>query len=210
MIHLVMPEHYGMCTEKLAQMYRLRYRVFKQRLGWDVAVTGGMEVDAFDALHPAYLLQRPPGGPVQGCVRLLPTTGPTMLRETFTPLLTGLPAPASPSVWESSRFALEVPHDAPRAAHGLATATYELLAAMLEFGLAQNLSEIVTVTDVRMERILRRAGWPLRRFGMARTIGTTLAVAGGLTISPATLHALREAGGFEGPLIRTPEGCAAL
>src|SRR3546814_15903581 len=52
-------------SEDLAEMYRLRYRVFKQRLDWDVEVSGDMELDAFDALHPAYLLQRAPDGHVR-------------------------------------------------------------------------------------------------------------------------------------------------
>ncbi|SDD34984.1 acyl homoserine lactone synthase [Bradyrhizobium brasilense] len=51
------------------------------------------------------------------------------------------------------------------------TATYELFAAMMEFGLSLELTEIVTVTDARMERILRRAGWPLRPIGKARPVG---------------------------------------
>ena len=74
-------------------MHRLRYRVFKERLDWDVQVSGDMEIDEFDALHPAYLLQRATDGRIQGCVRLLPSTGPTMLRDTFPVLLDGAPPP---------------------------------------------------------------------------------------------------------------------
>jgi N-acyl-L-homoserine lactone synthetase len=50
---------------------------------------------------------------------------------------------------------------------GLATAPYELFAGMIEFGLSRQLTDIVSVTDARMERILRRAGWPLRRMSFA-------------------------------------------
>src|SRR3546814_15443819 len=108
MMQLITPDRYGEFAEDLAEMYRLRYRVFKQRLDWDVEVSGDMELDAFDALHPAYLLQRAPDGHVRGCVRLLPTSGPTMLRETFPPLLAGHPAPSDPATWESRRLALEI------------------------------------------------------------------------------------------------------
>ncbi|MEP9389912.1 acyl-homoserine-lactone synthase [Mesorhizobium sp. KR9-304] len=38
--------------------------------------------------------------------------------------------------------------------------------------------EIVTVTDLRFERILNRAGWPMTRIGEAEQIGRTVAVAG--------------------------------
>jgi len=37
-------------------MHRLRYRVFEERLDWDVQVSGDMEIDAFDACQPVYLL----------------------------------------------------------------------------------------------------------------------------------------------------------
>src|SRR3546814_7972041 len=87
MILLVTPDRYGQYSDELAQMYRLRYRVFKKRLGWDVESSGGVEIDVFDALHPVYLLQRADdSGRIKGCVRLLLSTGPTMLSETFTAL----------------------------------------------------------------------------------------------------------------------------
>ncbi|MGY4447465.1 N-acyl-L-homoserine lactone synthetase [Bradyrhizobium sp. i1.3.1] len=82
MMQLITPEHYGEFVDELAEIHRLRYRVFKQRLGWDVLVSGDMEVDEFDVLRPAHLLHRATDGRIQGCVRLLPSTGPTMLRDT--------------------------------------------------------------------------------------------------------------------------------
>ncbi|MBB6414145.1 acyl-homoserine-lactone synthase [Mesorhizobium sangaii] len=101
-----------------------------------------------------------------------------MLRDTFPVLLEGKTAPEEPSVWESSHFALNVSSSAPKGTGGIAVGTYELFAGMIEFGLSRCLSRIVTVTDLRMERILRRAGWPLARIGEPHTIGTTRAVAG--------------------------------
>jgi acyl homoserine lactone synthase len=183
MMQLITVNYYGDFIDEIAEIHRLRHRVFKERPGWDVQVSSNMEIDEFDALHPAYLMQRASDGRIQGCVRLLPTSGPTMLRDTFPALLNGVSAPASLTIWESSRFALDIDGDAPKAAHGFASATYELFAGMIEFGLSQQLSDIVTVTDARMERILRRAGWPLRRIGEPRKLGSTLAVAGYLDVS---------------------------
>jgi N-acyl-L-homoserine lactone synthetase len=209
MMQLITADHYGGFTEEIVEIHRLRYRVFKKRLGWDVQVSGDMEIDEFDALHPAYLIQRAHDNRVQGCVRLLPSTGPTMLRDTFPVLLDGAPAPTSPTIWESSRFALDLHPDAPKATHGLATATYELFAGMIEFGLSRQLSEIVTVTDARMERILRRAGWSLRRIGTPRALGSTLAVAGYLEVSIESLARVRAAGGLQGPVLWAPVALAA-
>ena len=69
---------------------------------------------------------------------------------------------------------------------------------MIEFGLMRQLTDIVTVTDARMERILCRARWPLRRLGSPRAIGKTLAVAGYLEVSQERLACVREAGGLAG------------
>jgi acyl homoserine lactone synthase len=209
MMQLINAKYYGNFIREIAEMHRLRHRVFKERLDWDVQVSGDMEIDEFDALHPIYLLQRAGDDRIQGCVRLLPSTGPTMLRDTFPVLLDGASAPASSTIWESSRFALDIPADAPKAQHGLASATYELFAGMIEFGLSRQLTELITVTDARMERILRRAGWPLRRIGKPRALGPTLAVAGYLEVSVESLACIRSAGGLQGPVLWAPVALAA-
>lgn len=203
MIELISPESYGEFIDELAAMHRLRFRIFKERLGWDVQVSGDMEVDEFDACHPVHLLQKGDDGRIEGCVRLLPTTGPTMLRDTFHALLDGKAAPASDAIWESSRFGLDLRAGHTKSAGGIARATYELFAGMIEFGLSGGLMDIVTVTDARMERILHRAHWALRRLGRPGSIGKTIAVAGYLQISPASLARIRQAGGFEGPMLWT-------
>lgn len=202
MLQLITPASYDEFADELAEMHRLRCRVFHDRLGWDVQTRDGLEIDEYDALHPIYLLVRGNSGAVSGCVRLLPTIGPTMLRDTFPSLLHGQPMRASLAVWESSRFALDI-SDTP-AKGGMAIETYELFAGLVEFGLARQLRQIVTVTDTRIERILRRASWPLDRIGPALPIGATQAVAGFLEVSRAALNRLREAGGLKGPVLWSP------
>ena len=204
MMYMIQSSRFAEFTQELAEMHRLRYRVFKERLDWEVAVSGDMEVDEYDSLQPVYLLYSSGAGRIEGCVRLLPTTGPNMLRDSFPALLGPNRAPASPVIWESSRFSLDVEPDRRRAQGGLSPATYELFAGMVEFGLARGLSDIVTVTDARMERILRRAGWPLRRIHDAQRVGSTLAVAGFLEISAAALARLQAVGNLHGPVLCEP------
>ena len=206
MLQLISPDRYGEFIDDLAEMHRLRYRIFKERLGWDVQVSGDKEIDEFDACRPVYLLQRTEDSGVQGCVRLLPTTGPTMLRETFPALLDGGAAPTSDSIWESSRFGVDLCTREAKTAGSIARATYELFAGMIEFGLMRQLTYIVTVTDARMERILCRARWPLRRLGSPRPIGKTIAVAGYLEVSCERLRCVQEAGRLDGAVISTAGG----
>ena len=92
---------------------------------------------------------------------------------------------------------------------GIAKATYELFIGMIEFALARHLAAIVTVTDVRMERILQRATWPLKRLGEPRPIGTTCAVAGYLEVSLDARKRLRREGSLERPVLWAPVAVAA-
>ncbi|HVZ16709.1 MAG TPA: acyl-homoserine-lactone synthase [Terriglobales bacterium] len=202
-LQLITPSTYEEFADEVNEMRRLRYRVFKERMKWNVLTHGDMEFDEFDAYDPYYLLQIGFDGHIHGCVRLLPTTGHNMLRDVFPALLGGQDAPASEAIWECSRFALDLP-EASISAGGIAQATYELFAGMVEFALSRKLTEIVTVTDARMERILRRAKWPLRRIGEPQQIGNTLAVAGFLEVSTDCLIRLRKAGKLKGPVLWAP------
>ena len=190
-------------SELTLGMHRLRRRVFKDRLDWDVSVSNGLEVDQYDTFEPTYLLGLEQND-VVGCVRLLPTTGPNMLADTFPVLLDGNAAPKTARIWESSRFCVDTRSAPATAENGLRKATFLLFAAMIEWGQQHNLQAIATVTDLRMERILRRAGWHLDRLGMPRQIGSTKAVAGLLPITDEALGAIRAAGQISGRAIEAP------
>ncbi|WP_230646845.1 acyl-homoserine-lactone synthase [Bradyrhizobium sp. Leaf401] len=194
-------------SELTLGMHRLRRRVFKDRLDWDVSVSNGLEVDQYDTFEPTYLLGLEQND-VVGCVRLLPTTGPNMLADTFPVLLDGNAAPKTARIWESSRFCVDTRSAPATAEHGLRKATLLLFAAMIEWGQQHNLRAIATVTDLCMERILRRAGWHLDRLGMPRQIGSTKAVAGLLPITDEALGAIRAAGQIPGCAIEPPSSRA--
>lgn len=190
-------------SELTLGMHRLRGPVFKERLDWDVSVSDGLEIDQYDTFDPTYLLALEQGD-VVGCVRLLPTTGRNMLADTFPVLLDGTAAPRAARIWESSRFCVDTKSVAATAENGLRKATFLLFAAMIEWGQQHHLQAIATVTDLRMERILRRAGWQLDRLGTPRQIGVTKAVAGLLPITEDALGAIRAAGQLSGRAIDAP------
>ncbi|WP_352779822.1 acyl-homoserine-lactone synthase [Mesorhizobium sp. M0913] len=66
MIHLTASDCYDDFADELHAMHRLRFRIFKKRLDWDVRVNSGHEIDSCGALKPHYLLLRG----FEGCVRL--------------------------------------------------------------------------------------------------------------------------------------------
>lgn len=171
------------------QMHRLRARVFKGRMGWDVTVIDGQEFDQFDELNPTSILVVD-RGVVVGHTRVLPATGPTMLSETFAFLTSsGAYAPHS-RMLETSRFCVDT-STARLTADGIHLATMTLIAGILEWADLGGYSEIVTVTDVRLERILRRVGLPLRRLGEPARIGNTLALAGIVDVDAQSVQRVR-------------------
>jgi N-acyl-L-homoserine lactone synthetase len=188
MIRIVTKDNAERHVSNLYQMHRIRKTVFKDRLGWDVTIRGELEIDEYDALGPSYLLSIDRYGTLDGCVRLLPTTGPNMLRDIFPSFVTKAAVPRGDQVWEASRFA--VSGNTTAAETGLSQTTYDLLIGVLKFGLSNGISTIVCVVDLRMERILRRAGWQLERLGPARQIGNTIAMAGQLDVSAQILRQL--------------------
>lgn len=170
----------------ICRMHALRARVFRERLGWHVTVKSGRETDEYDALDPTYLLAVTDDlRDLIGCARLLPATGPTMLGQTFPVLLDGKPMPRHRGLIESSRFCVDTELGTKNAARGLHFATMALFAGILEWSLLNSYSEVVTVTDLRFEKILGRAGLPFNRLGAPQQIGNTMAVAG---IIPASLQ----------------------
>ena len=147
--------------EEINQMHKLRKKVFHERMGWDVSVVNSWEIDGYDALSPLYLIYIDQLGLVGGSLRLLPTTGFTMINDTFSCLLPDSKRIESPLIWESSRFSVDHEADGAIGKKGISRVTAELGLAMNEIGMQVGLTHIVTVYDGLMHRILSSRG--LRR-----------------------------------------------
>lgn len=187
------------------QMFQMRAAVFSERLGWEVTVIGGREIDRFDAEDPLYLLcvddltQE-----LKGAVRLLPTTGPNMLRDVFSVLVPD-GSVESPRIWESSRFAVNPMllagsgrQDANRVVN---TTTIELLCGLVEAAQLAGVEHIVSVFDARMARIFRAVDCPYEVIGVPTRIGRTMTYAGLFEISGAMRQRLGDAGGLRRPVL---------
>jgi acyl homoserine lactone synthase len=198
---------FGANTDLVTRMHQLRARVFKDRLKWDVSVAGDMEIDNFDVLDPEYLLITTQERDVIAHARLLPTTGSYMLADAFPVLLGSGPPPRDSTIIESSRFCVDT--DAPGdVVNGLHIATFAIFSLALEWCLMRRYSSIVTVVDATMERVLRRAGWPLARIASPAKIGDKLAVAGYLEVSTTKLEEFAALSGYAG--LRNSGGKAAI
>lgn len=193
--------------ELFEEMFRMRAAVFADRLGWDVVVVDGREVDRFDAEDPLYLFAVDDATQqLRGAVRLLPTTGPNMLRDVFSVLMPdGMVE--SPLIWESSRFAISptlgigAHHDANRVVN---STTVELLCGLVEAAQLAGVEHIVSVFDARMARIFRTIDCPYDVVGCPTRIGRTMTYAGLFEISDAMRRRLGTKAGLLEPVLSRP------
>jgi N-acyl-L-homoserine lactone synthetase len=152
-------------SELLSDMARYRYEVFVEKLGWKLPTRGRLELDQFDRPDTCYLIARDAAGAIVGTARLLPTQRPYLLASVFPELLGGAPAPNSPRVWELSRFAAVDFGAAGRESSGadVPSTALALLARAMRVVARQRARQLVSVSPVGIERILRRAGLMPRR-----------------------------------------------
>ena len=174
-------------SKELWEMHRLRAKIFKERMGWELPILSGMEIDGYDALDPYYMMIRDPAQELKGCWRALPTDGPYMLKDTFPELLYGQAAPEDSRIWELSRFAIEA--DGPQG-FGFSGISLDALREIVTFGDKMGIEHYVTVTTASIERMMRRAGFAVTRFGPPMRIGVEHAVALNFDIGEQTHEAL--------------------
>jgi len=186
----------------LDDMYKLRARVFKDRMGWDVNVRNGREFDLFDDLDPAYLVALDDEYQVVGCNRMLQTTGPHMLADVFQDILCGEPPLRSATVWENTRFCIDT--DRIKRKNDGRSVSYtacELMAGIAEYSYEAGISDVISVVDPAMDRILKRCdNAPYGYLGKTVQMGKTKALAALSDITEERIGRIRAFAGITGDI----------
>ena len=192
MLKLIEGSHASTFPTEMDAMFSNRAEIFSGRLGWDVVVKNGYERDRFDDLNPLYLVSVDPVTErYWGSLRLLPTTGPNMLRDVFPQLLEEGEVIESATIWESSRICTALNGQPGRAANGVNYVLNELIAGIGEVALLAGLTQIVSVFDARIYRVLKAVGCEPEIIGRPQRIGDTMAYAGLFEPNPDRLQAFR-------------------
>src|ERR1700734_1617277 len=109
----------------------------------------------------------------------------------------------SATIWESSRIcALAVDGQPQRSRHGVNFVLSELIAGIGEVAIITGLTQIVSVFDARIYRVLKAVGCNPQLIGKPRRIGGTMSYAGLFDTGEGLLQALqafREELGIEAP-----------
>jgi acyl homoserine lactone synthase len=168
---LVRPTEYVTHDNLLIQMFQRRKQIFADTLNWDVAVCGNQERDCFDDdAQPLYLLCCDESKTtLHGSVRVMPTTGPTLLSEKFRETYPRDVDFRRPGIWEGTRMfaGLDViKHGNPDEKSG---GTFgRLLLALFEQAHAHGIHTIVANYERPMVKKYAKAGAFIRQFGSGR------------------------------------------
>jgi len=137
-------------AEAVSRYFRLRKKVFHDRLGWDVPVCGDQERDPLDDLPCTYALSLGPGGAVEAGIRLIPTTQTTLLDLAFDGLVPDAVNFRSPTIWELSRYCVDHDLATDRMPAGLGLATLQLTLANLDYARRNGITHFLAVTEERV------------------------------------------------------------
>ncbi len=190
-------------TEMLFDMHRLRKRVFKDRLQWDVTVNAqGLEIDQFDTPEAVYLLHLNAARRVTGSWRLLSCAGPTMLRDIWPEYLKDLHMPARGDCIEVSRFAVDCPADnLQQVITETQQAIGEMFCALTEFCMRIGVRYVYTLYDARIEKVINKIDCTPQSVSETLPIDGMACQAGIFKTDTDMLQRLRAATGIQSPLI---------
>ncbi|MGX0876070.1 N-acyl-L-homoserine lactone synthetase [Roseovarius sp. MBR-154] len=182
------------------EMFKLRARVFHDRLGWEVSIQDGRERDMFDSLDPVYLVALDENYDVVGCNRMLQTTGPHMLTDVFQDILMGEPPLRSVTVWENTRFCIDTERlKRPEATRSVSYTACELMAGIAEYAYESGITDVISVVDPAMDRILKRCdNAPYGYLGQTVQMGKTKALAALSDITEERIARIRNFAGITG------------
>lgn len=197
MLKLIEGSYASFFPKEIDAMFRNRAETFSDRLGWEVVVKDGRERDAFDDANPLYLVSVDPDTEEYwGSLRLLPTTGPNMLRDVFPQLLDGGYI-ESATIWESSRICAAAAPGQPERSKSVNYVLSELILGIGEVAVAAGLTQVVSVFDTRIFRVLKAAGCNPQIIGAPQRIGGVMSYAGLFDTGEGPLRAFRAASGIE-------------
>lgn len=151
--------------------FKLRHKVFNERLSWKVTSHKRREIDVFDNQETWYAALRNESHQVVGTWRALPTTGDYMLRSVFPEMTRGEPMPSDKNIWEISRFAIDkTKRTIPTGRNYICQESKALIQSFYDFSYQHDIDQLVAVTSVAAERMMKKLGVNLRRLGDGKSI----------------------------------------
>lgn len=208
MIFIVDAHNRALFERDLLEMHRQRKAAFVDAAGWNVPVSGDMEIDRYDSHDTTYLLAKTEAnaGELLASVRLLPTIGPHLMSDLFLDACSGSP-PRGPAVWEVSRFCVNPRLKNRRVRLQL---LWEMVCGVIETSLLFGIEQVTFVANAALLPLVLNCGWNAQRLGPTLPDGDDELTAVVATIEPRALRDVRRTFAIAGPVSRFPSAAARI
>lgn len=211
MFKIIQAHEYAEFPALMAAMFRLRKSVFHDKLKWAVQVDGDMERDVYDTMGPAYLVWCDAAQTkLYGMIRLMPTTGPTLLYDVFRRTFPDDVDLVAPGIWEGTRMCLDeaaIAQDYPSLEPVYCFCT--MLLALCECAMHYGIHAMISNYEPHLRRVYRRAGLDVQELGRADGYGLHPVCCGLFDVSEPVLRKMRTALKMEAPLFHVPAATRA-
>jgi acyl homoserine lactone synthase len=195
MFTTIQSHEYARHSQLLTQMYKLRKSVFYDTLEWEVSIKGDIERDYYDDCQPVYLIWcSADHRTLFGSLRLLPTTGPTLLHDVFGRTIPEAAELSAPGIWEATRCCIDTAALAehhPEIDQGRAFGL--LCLAVAEVAQSHAIHTLIFNYEPHMKRIYARAGAKVDELGRADGYGRRPVCCGAFEISEPGIRSMRAA-----------------
>lgn len=163
MVHVITPANRYLYVNELEEMYRLRYDVAVNELGWSIPNVGEKhDKDNYDYDNTIYFLERNGAGHLIATARLNPTAQPHLMTDVFSELCEFDGVPIGPDIYEYSRFLVKR-NGVNRKDNLRAQAHISL--AIVEYCLAAGIKQVSWVSYKRSYPLALRM-WKTRPLGL--------------------------------------------
>lgn len=175
------------------QIFRLRKKVFADQLNWDVQTKDGMERDKYDDLDPAYLVWCDDNfDTLYGVIRLMPSTGPTLLYDVFRNTFPDVVSFEAPGIWEGTRMCVDIDKISLKFPDIDADRAFSLmLLALCEVAIEHSINWVVANYEPQLKRIYKRAGVDVNEMGRSDEYGKYPVCCGQFEVSKRVLKTMR-------------------
>lgn len=199
MLTVLTKDNWNDRRDLLEGMFRLRYRVLFEQLGWkELFSEDGLDRDASDHNETIYLVGTAPGfDGLVSCLRFAPSAFPTLSSTVFRSLFdAGLPE--GPQIYDASRIVVD---PATRRLGKPNPVTLEMMMGWLEAGVALGIDSFTGVIDLKKLQSGVASGWRVVPLGLPVQMGESEIVAIRMIPDQAVIDRLRGLLGVSEPVI---------
>jgi acyl-homoserine lactone synthase len=151
------------------KVYRFRHHFFVDHLKWEaLRKPDSREIDEFDDESAIHLVGIE-NDTVVSYTRLIPTTGPHLLRDIYPEILQGAPCPTGPTIWEWTRCA--VSPDRRDGRSGTDATSARILLATAEACLYLGIEALLIETHPLLMTRAIEIGWHVRPLALPTEYG---------------------------------------